>query len=95
MPLYEYQCDACGFRFELIQRFSDPLVTECTSCGGHVRKLLSSAAIQFKGSGWYVTDYAGKGRDPESRASSDANPATDAKSSTPATTASTSKDPAS
>jgi len=61
MPLYEYQCDACGFRFEVIQRFSDPPVESCQSCGGPVRKLLSSPAIQFKGSGWYVTDYARKG----------------------------------
>ena len=61
MPLYEYQCDACGFRFEVIQRFSDAPVEGCQSCGGTVRKLLSSAAIQFKGSGWYVTDYARKG----------------------------------
>jgi putative FmdB family regulatory protein len=61
MPLYEYQCDACGFRFEVIQRFSDPPVETCQSCGGPVRKLLSSSAIQFKGSGWYVTDYARKG----------------------------------
>jgi putative FmdB family regulatory protein len=61
MPLYEYQCDACGFRFEVIQRFSDPPVENCQSCGGPVRKLLSSPAIQFKGSGWYVTDYARKG----------------------------------
>ena len=61
MPLYEYQCDACGRRFERIQKFSDPLVEECPSCGGKVRKLLSSPAIQFKGSGWYITDYAKKG----------------------------------
>lgn len=61
MPLYEYQCDACGFRFEVIQRFSDPPVESCQSCGGPVRKLLSSPAIQFKGSGWYITDYARKG----------------------------------
>jgi len=61
MPLYEYQCDACGFRFEVIQRFSDAPVEGCQSCGGTVRKLLSSPAIQFKGSGWYVTDYARKG----------------------------------
>jgi putative FmdB family regulatory protein len=61
MPLYEYQCDACSQRFERIQKFSDPLVEECPSCGGKVRKLLSSPAIQFKGSGWYITDYAKKG----------------------------------
>jgi putative FmdB family regulatory protein len=60
MPLYEYQCDACGNRFEKIQRFSDPPADVCPACGGSVRKLLSSPAIQFKGSGWYITDYAKK-----------------------------------
>ena len=60
MPLYEYQCEACAHRFEQIQRFSDPPRTECPECGGRVRKLLSSPAIQFKGTGWYVTDYAKK-----------------------------------
>lgn len=67
MPLYEYECSACGYRFEKIQRFSDQLVQECPSCGkGPVHKLLSAPAFQFKGTGWYVTDYAGKsgGNDP-------------------------------
>jgi putative FmdB family regulatory protein len=61
MPLYEYQCDACSHRFERIQKFSDPPVSICPACGGTVRKLLSSPAIQFKGTGWYITDYAKKG----------------------------------
>jgi putative FmdB family regulatory protein len=62
MPLYEYQCDACGCRFERIQKFSDPPVTDCPNCGQpQVHKLLSSPAIQFKGTGWYITDYARKG----------------------------------
>lgn len=60
MPLYEYQCDACGHRFERIQKFSDKPVKKCPSCGKTVRKLLSSPAIQFKGTGWYITDYARK-----------------------------------
>ena len=60
MPLYEYECDVCAHRFERIQKFSDPLVDVCPSCGGHVRKLLSSPAFQFKGTGWYVTDYPKK-----------------------------------
>lgn len=61
MPLYEYECEACGNRFERIQKFSDPPVDVCPKCGkGPVRKLLSSPAIQFKGSGWYITDYAKK-----------------------------------
>jgi putative FmdB family regulatory protein len=63
MPLYEYQCDACGQRFEVIQKFSDPPVETCTSCGkGPVVRLFSSPAIQFKGTGWYITDYARKGQ---------------------------------
>ena len=62
MPLYEYECDACGQRFEAIQKFSDPPADTCRHCGkGPVRRLLSSPAIQFKGSGWYITDYAKKG----------------------------------
>ncbi len=67
MPLYEYQCDACGHRFELIQKFSDPPPDACTSCGkGPVHRMLSSPAIQFKGSGFYITDYAQK--KPETKA---------------------------
>jgi putative FmdB family regulatory protein len=63
MPLYEYECDACGQRFEVIQKFSDPPAENCAACGaGPVRRLLSSPAIQFKGSGWYITDYAQKGK---------------------------------
>ena len=57
MPLYEYQCDQCGHRFEKIQKFSDPLEDKCPTCGGPVHKLMSSPAIQFKGSGFYITDY--------------------------------------
>ena len=61
MPLYEYQCKKCHHRFEKIQKFSDPLVKKCPECGGQVEQLLSAPAVQFKGSGWYVTDYAKKG----------------------------------
>ena len=62
MPLYEYQCDACTKRFDVIQKFSDPPPAECKLCGqGPVRRQLSSPAIQFKGSGFYITDYAKKG----------------------------------
>ena len=60
MPLYEYECDSCGNRFEKIQKFSDPLVDICPTCGKSVHKLMSSPAIQFKGSGFYITDYAKK-----------------------------------
>lgn len=60
MPLYEYECEACQQRFEVIQKFSDPAPEACARCGkGPVRRLLSTPAIQFKGSGWYITDYAG------------------------------------
>ena len=60
MPLYEYRCDAYGHRFELIQKFSDEPVSTCPECGGVVSKLVSSPAFQLKGTGWYVTDFAGK-----------------------------------
>jgi putative FmdB family regulatory protein len=68
MPLYEYECDACSHRFEKIQKFSDPLEDTCPKCGGHVHKLMSSPAIQFKGSGFYITDYpkGDKGSAPKS-----------------------------
>ena len=69
MPLYEYECDSCAHRFERIQKFSDPLVDTCPKCGGVVRKLLSSPAIQFKGSGWYITDYAKRSGSVESSSS--------------------------
>ena len=63
MPIYEYECEQCSTRFEEIQKMSDPNIEQCPNCGkGPVRRLLSSPAIQFKGSGWYVTDYAGKGK---------------------------------
>jgi putative FmdB family regulatory protein len=66
MPLYEYLCDACGQRFELIQKFSDPGPEACTKCGkGPVERQKSSPAIQFKGSGFYITDYARKGSSSE------------------------------
>lgn len=60
MPLYEYRCLKCGKQVEKIQKFSDPPLTACEQCGGELERLLSSPAIQFKGSGWYVTDYARK-----------------------------------
>jgi putative FmdB family regulatory protein len=96
VPLYEYQCDACSCRFEVIQKFSDPPVDVCKECGkGPVQRLPSSPAIQFKGSGWYITDYAkkgttdaatpaGKSDQSKSDGGSDTTPKTDtAKSETP------------
>jgi putative FmdB family regulatory protein len=60
MPLYEYECKKCGHRFEKIQKFSDKPVKKCPECGGRVEQTISAPAVQFKGSGWYVTDYAKK-----------------------------------
>jgi len=60
VPLYEYECERCGKRFEVIQRVSDEPLSDCTACGGPVHRLLSSPAVQFKGTGWYVTDYPRK-----------------------------------
>ncbi len=66
MPIYEYECITNKHRFEVIQNYNDPIVTHCTVCGEPVQKLLSSPAIQFKGTGWYITDYARKGQSSES-----------------------------
>jgi putative FmdB family regulatory protein len=60
MPLYEYQCEKCGHRFEKIQKFSDKPIKKCPKCGKKVFQVISAPAVQFKGSGWYVTDYAKK-----------------------------------
>ena len=61
MPLYEYECEACAHRFERIQKYADPPIETCPKCGSKVRKLFSSPAIQFKGSGFYITDYPKSG----------------------------------
>src|SRR4051812_5791254 len=66
MPLYEYECKKCGHRFEKIQKFSDKMVKKCPECGGAVEQMISAPAVQFKGSGWYVTDYAKKTTSPGS-----------------------------
>ena len=60
MPIYEYQCDGCADRFEVKQSMKDDALTTCPKCGKHVQRLISSPAIMFKGSGWYVTDYSDK-----------------------------------
>jgi putative FmdB family regulatory protein len=85
MPLYEYECFLCRHRFERIQRVSDASAPSCPACGGSARRLLSAPALQFKGSGWYVTDY-GKGtggtageKPPEKKDKETATPASEAK----------------
>lgn len=61
MPLYEYECEQCGERFDVIQKFADEPLTRHEKCGGPVHRLISAPALQFKGSGWYITDYAKTG----------------------------------
>ena len=60
MPIYEYECTQCGCRSEVVQKVSDPPLLKCKKCGGALKKLISPPAIQFKGNGWYITDYAKK-----------------------------------
>ena len=79
MPLYEYECTKCGHRFERIVKFSDPAITKCPKCKGKVEQMVSAPAIQFKGSGWYVTDYAKSG---SSRPASDGGSSDKAESKT-------------
>ena len=80
MPLYEYECKKCGHRFEKIQKFSDEPIKTCPKCGGDVEKLISSPAVQFKGAGWYVTDYAKKGGSSKSSSSESTSSSSDTKS---------------
>jgi putative FmdB family regulatory protein len=80
MPLYEYECRKCGRRFEEIQKFSDEPLKEHPGCGGEVKRLLSAPAFQFKGTGWYVTDYARSGSSGDSaKAKADSEAKADAK----------------
>ena len=94
MPLYEYECFLCRQRFERIQKVSQEPVTQCPSCGGSVRRLLGVPALQFKGSGWYVTDYgkgAGTSGDEKPKpAVADDKPATSSGNGTAATSSGTS-----
>ena len=80
MPLYEYQCKKCKHRFEKIQKFSDKMLKKCPECGGPIEQMISAPAVQFKGSGWYVTDYANKSNAP-SASSSEGDGAKDSKDS--------------
>ena len=91
MPIYEYQCPN-GHRFEVIQKFDDASVKVCTECGEPVERLISSSAIQFKGSGWYITDYARKGdSSSESSSKSSSEKSSSEKSSTDSSKASETK----
>ena len=69
MPLYEYLCQKCGHRFEKIQKFSDAMLKKCPECGGKIEQVISAPAVQFKGAGWYVTDYAKKTSSPSASGS--------------------------
>jgi len=75
LPLYEYKCVKCGHRFEKIERLTAPTTQKCPKCGKKAERQLSSPAIQFKGSGWYVTDYGGKKGAPSSESSGDGSAA--------------------
>jgi putative FmdB family regulatory protein len=92
MPLYEYECTACHKRTEKIQKFSDPEITTCPHCRGHIERVLSAPAVSFKGGGWYADGYGNaKPKSSGDKSSSDSNggsskPASDSVSSTPAAT---------
>jgi putative FmdB family regulatory protein len=95
MPLYEYSCHNCGETFEVMQKFSDPPLTIHEGCGGEVERLICAPALQFKGSGWYVTDYARNGTSKGSDGSDskpdpkpDSKPASKTDGAAPASTAS-------
>ena len=82
MPIYEYLCSQCNERHEIIQRISDDPLTRCPKCGGEMRKLISSPAIQFKGSGFYKTDYASPGSKPPSSSETKSESKSETKSDT-------------
>lgn len=84
MPLYEYACEQCGEKFEVMQKFADEPLTTHDKCGGPVHRLISAPALQFKGSGWYITDYAKGGSSSPAEKSSDNGSA--AKKDAPAAT---------
>ena len=77
MPIYEFECQRCKTHTEVFQKMSDKPPTKCEKCGGRLEKLVSASAIQFKGSGWYVTDYAGNGKKAAEKAESEAASASD------------------
>jgi putative FmdB family regulatory protein len=74
VPIYEYECESCQKRFELMQKFSEKPLKKCIKCGGPVHKLLSAPALVFKGTGWYVTDYASPERKKAQKADGNGSP---------------------
>jgi putative FmdB family regulatory protein len=80
MPLYEYKCLACGSSFEVLQKVSEPRLKKCPKCGGLLKKVLSAPSIQFKGSGWYITDYA-QNKKPEKESKDKEKPKSEKKDS--------------
>ena len=85
MPIYEYRCSECGFQDEFLQKHSDPLMTVCPSCGKEsLKKLLSAAGFQLKGSGWYATDFKGSGAKPAAKPAGDAKTESSASADKPA-----------
>jgi putative FmdB family regulatory protein len=91
MPLYEYRCEKCGELFEVMQKFTDEPLAIHAQCGGPVHRLLSAPALQFKGSGWYITDYAKGGGNSNSGGKTEE---TNGKKSTADTSAAKSDSPA-
>jgi len=85
MPIYEYRCSECGFQDEFLQKHSDPLMTVCPSCGKEsLKKLLSAAGFQLKGSGWYATDFKGSGANPAAKSADEPKAASAASADKPA-----------
>jgi len=94
MPLYEYKCEGCGSNFEVIQKFSDEPLSTHEQCGGPVRRLLSSPALQFKGSGWYITDYAKSGGGSSTKSNGSSESKSESKSESSSSTSSSDSKPA-
>ena len=82
MPLYEYKCSKCGKEVEILQRVSDPPYAHCPKCGGEMKKMMSAPAIQFKGSGFYKTDYANKSSSGASKSDTKSESKSESKSET-------------
>jgi putative FmdB family regulatory protein len=95
MPIYEYQCDNCSRRFEVMQRMTEPLLATCEQCGGHVRRLISQTSFVLKGNGWYVTDYPSESRKKAMSQEKTGAESKSAEASTASTTAEKASSPAS